>query len=182
MINKGQIVEIPASSLLYKKEAPVFLSKKEELSWKSLPKNYSLFDGFLVGGHSGYENFKIGQRKGINVGGKKAPLYVIEIDKSDNRIFVGAGELHPGLWTSVLRFSITSIDWLDDFNPNNPELELGVSVEISTLILEKENHARLFVFDEDVFLEFEKPISVTIENYPIDILVQKKIIANIKTI
>jgi tRNA U34 2-thiouridine synthase MnmA/TrmU len=72
MTKKGQIVEIPASALIYSRELPVFHSKKDELIWKSRKIEYSLFDGFLVGEHQGVENFRIGQRKGINVGGKKS--------------------------------------------------------------------------------------------------------------
>lgn len=182
MIIKGQIVEIPASSLLYKKKTSSFLSKKDELRWKSYPKNYSLFDGFLVGEHSGYKNFKIGQRKGINVGGKKAPLYVIGINESDNRIFVGAGESHPGLWATTLHFLNVKIGWLEDFNLNYPELQHGVSVDISVSIIDGKKPAMLYVFAQEVFIELEEPISIIIENYPINIMRHDKTIANITTI
>ena len=51
-------------------------------------------NGNIVGKHEGIVNFTIGQRKGIRIGGikgkkKHEPLYVIKIDKLNNKIVVG---------------------------------------------------------------------------------------------
>jgi tRNA-specific 2-thiouridylase len=174
MSTKGQIVEIPASSPIYHRELPNFHSKKDELIWKSRKKEYSLFDGFLVGEHQGVENFKIGQRKGINVGGKKEPLYVTWIDEKENRLFVGAGDSHPGLLTEVIRLG-KNLE-LNDIKFSKEELENGVNVEVSTQIKEDEIPAKLYGLDESFFLEFENQVSVTIENHPFDIIYQNRII------
>jgi len=131
MMKKGQIVEIPVESEIYRKETPAFHSKRDELVWKSGRRQYSLFDGFLVGEHDGAENFRLGQRKGINVGGKKEPLYVIGIDEKDNRIFVGAGSQHPGLLTQVIRIG-QETDWFDDFSFSDYELQNGFSLRRMT--------------------------------------------------
>lgn len=182
MIHKGQIVEIPITSPIYNREMPFFSSKKEELLWKSSKRDYSLFDGFIVGGHLGIEHFRIGQRKGINVGGKKEPLYVIAIDNNDNRVFVGAGEAHPALWTEVLLLPKNRMDWSTDFNEDDSILKDGISVKIQSQILDQATSAKLYLIDGETYLEFEKPISVTIDNYPMDIILKDNIIANIKTI
>ncbi len=174
MTKKGQIVEIPASALIYSRELPVFHSKKDELIWKSRKIEYSLFDGFLVGEHQGVENFRIGQRKGINVGGKKEPLYVIWIDEKENRLFVGAGDSHPGLLTSVIRLG-ENLE-LSDINFSKEELENGIDVEVSTQINENKIQTKLYGFDKSFFLEFENKISVTIEEHPFDIIYQDRII------
>ena len=47
--------------------------------------------GNVIGRHSGFHNFTIGQRRGIGIGGG-APLYVLETDARDNRVVVGAHE------------------------------------------------------------------------------------------
>ena len=174
MTKKGQIVEIPASSPIYSGELPRFHSKKDELIWKSQKKEYSLFDGFLVGEHQGVENFKIGQRKGINVGGKKEPLYVINIDEKENRLFVGAGESHPGLLADVIRLG-ENLE-LNDFSFSKEELEKGIDVEISTSVDEDKISAKLYGFDDSFFLEFENKVSVTVEDNPFDIIYQNRII------
>ena len=86
MIKKGQIVEIPSTSAIYAEDRSVLSSKKDELIQKVIRRNYDLFDGFLVGEHQGVEHFRLGQRKGINVGGKNAPLYVIGINEATNQV------------------------------------------------------------------------------------------------
>lgn len=48
--------------------------------------------GKKVGEHSGIYAYTVGQRKGLNVGGSAEPLYVIEIDPSNNQVVVGGKE------------------------------------------------------------------------------------------
>lgn len=180
MINKGQIVEIPAKSALYKAVALSILSKKESLEQQLHYKNYSLFDGFLVGEHAGTDHFKLGQRKGINVGGKKAPLYVIGIDESANRIFVGEGEDHAGLSTFVLAFSTKQIIWSEKSQLTAENLEHGISVETSAENFENKK-AVFYLIDQQIYLEFEHPIAVAMAASEISILHNKNNIATLKT-
>ena len=54
-------------------------------------------EGLVIGEHSGIANYTIGQRKGIGIGNIKGltenkPLYVIDIDKKNNKIVVGHKE------------------------------------------------------------------------------------------
>ena len=177
MINKGQIVEIPETSLFYKRVQPDFLSKKEELLWKSEERKYSLFDGFLVGEHSGLEHFKLGQRKGIKVGGKKEPLYVIRLDEENNRLFVGAGENHPGLWTTVLSFRKNLFQWNQEKLFTITELEDGISVKIESSVVDAKVPTKLYVFEDEVFFEFDQPSLIIIKENPIRIFYQNTIIA-----
>lgn len=177
MTNKGQIVEIPVTSLFYKRVQPDFLSKKEELLWKSEERKYSLFDGFLVGEHSGLVHFKLGQRKGIKVGGKKEPLYVIQLDDENNRLFVGAGENHPGLWTTALSFPLNVLQWNQEKLFTVTELENGISVEIESSVVEDKVPANLYVFEELVFFEFDQPSLIIIKENPFRIFYQDTIIA-----
>ena len=102
MKQKGQIVEILPTSPIYSSDLSSSLSTETDFLSASQKRQYSLFDGILVGEHDGWSNFKLGQRKGINVGGKKKPLYVIGINKKENRVFVGEGIDHPGLLTKVI--------------------------------------------------------------------------------
>ncbi len=46
-------------------------------------------DGRELGEHSGIENFTIGQRRGIGIGGTKDPLYVVAIDPDTATVKVG---------------------------------------------------------------------------------------------
>ena len=54
-------------------------------------------EGLVIGEHNGIANYTIGQRKGIGIGNIKGltenkPLYVIDIEKKNNKIIVGHKE------------------------------------------------------------------------------------------
>jgi len=46
-------------------------------------------DGCVLGRHRGVVHFTVGQRRGIEIGGQKEPLYVIRIEPDQARIVVG---------------------------------------------------------------------------------------------
>jgi tRNA-specific 2-thiouridylase len=48
--------------------------------------------GEVIGTHGGHQNFTIGQRRGIGVGGRAVPLYVLGVDAETNRVTVGGRE------------------------------------------------------------------------------------------
>jgi tRNA-specific 2-thiouridylase len=48
--------------------------------------------GEVVGTHGGHQHFTVGQRKGLGVGGRAVPLYVLSIDPASNRVTVGEKE------------------------------------------------------------------------------------------
>ncbi len=165
----GQIVEIPKNSSIYNKEKPSFRSKEEELSWKVSQRSYSLFDGFIVGEHTGIDKFEIGQRKGLNVSGKEFPVYVIGIDKRENRIFVGQGKNHPGLFTDVFSFEEQNISWLE-----KPFLIDEIEVNVTSIHLKEEINARFYQFGKIYFLEFEKQIPLIMKNYTLRLSYENK--------
>jgi tRNA-specific 2-thiouridylase len=48
--------------------------------------------GHVIGKHNGVIHYTIGQRKGLNIGGLKEPLYVIALDSQNNKVIVGQRE------------------------------------------------------------------------------------------
>jgi len=68
--------------------------------------------GKIVGKHDGAQFYTIGQRKGLNVGGHKDSIFVIETDIPDNIIYVGEGHTHKGLSRSCLRIAPEEIHWI----------------------------------------------------------------------
>ncbi|MCL2040644.1 MAG: tRNA 2-thiouridine(34) synthase MnmA [Bacteroidales bacterium] len=66
----------------------------------------------IIGKHRGAHFYTIGQRKGLNVGGKKEPLFVIDTDVEKNIVYVGMGEQHPGLYRNELFIYSDDIHWL----------------------------------------------------------------------
>jgi tRNA-uridine 2-sulfurtransferase len=84
----GDIIEVPAS---FYSSNPNSIEDRDLISLKTLatPFKYSNNDGLKVGEHNGAHFYTIGQRKGLNVGGKPLPLFVIATDTDKNIIYVG---------------------------------------------------------------------------------------------
>lgn len=68
--------------------------------------------GKIIGRHDGAQFYTIGQRKGLNVGGHKDSVFVIETDVDRNIIYVGEGHTHKGLSRSCLRVAPDEIHWI----------------------------------------------------------------------
>ncbi len=68
--------------------------------------------GKIIGRHDGAQFYTIGQRKGLNIGGHKDSVFVIETDIPNNIIYVGEGHTHKGLSRSCLRISPDEIHWI----------------------------------------------------------------------
>jgi tRNA-specific 2-thiouridylase len=77
--------------------------------------------GRVLGRHRGVVHFTVGQRRGIEVGGQKKPLYVIRIDPDDARIVVGPREA-----LAVAAMRVADWNWLG-------EEQRDVSVKVRSL-------------------------------------------------
>jgi tRNA-uridine 2-sulfurtransferase len=64
-------------------------------------------DGRVLSRHRGVVHFTVGQRRGIEIGGQKEPLYVIRIDPEQARIVVG-----PRRALAVESMRVASWNWL----------------------------------------------------------------------
>jgi tRNA-specific 2-thiouridylase len=109
---EGVIVTIPSDFEQYTKSVPKFENKEAELAYFSTKFSYKKEDGKVVGKHQGAHYFTKGQRKGLNVGGTKEGLYVIETDVVENVIYAGEGKSHKGLYRNVLFVSNEELHWI----------------------------------------------------------------------
>ena len=109
---KGVIVEVPKDAPKLEKTSNGFHDKHSELAFYSEKPNYQLSDGKIVGEHSGAHFFTTGQRKGLDVGGTKEPLFVLDTDVNENIIYTGQGKNHPGLLRRTLFVKEDEIHWV----------------------------------------------------------------------
>jgi tRNA-specific 2-thiouridylase len=95
-INKGEVIELPSDlpAFLEYDKIPVDLDHVEELS---TPFSYVKSQGFPVAAHQGAHFYTIGQRKGLHIGGRPEPSFVLQIDTKNNLVFSGQRDDHPGL-------------------------------------------------------------------------------------
>ena len=115
----GNIIEISSKHDVFKKNGVSYL-----------PIKYSNEMGKIIGEHQGAHYFTIGQRKGLNLGGTKHPLFVIGTDVKENIIFVGQGENHPGLFRKALSVSKKNIHWIRE----DLRIKEGNSIEFDARI------------------------------------------------
>lgn len=86
--------------------------EETELIAASQPYDFSKSSGRIIGEHNGTHFYTMGQRKGINIGGFREPLFVIGADMEKNILYVGEGQSHPGLYRKGLKIREDEIHWV----------------------------------------------------------------------
>jgi tRNA-specific 2-thiouridylase len=141
---EGQIVEIPADSA---KLTPVP---------RGTPWDFEPQDGKVVGLHQGAHYFTVGQRKGLLVGGKPLPLFVLATDVVRNVVYVGQGEDHPGLYRSAIWIAAEDLHWVQPWR----ELAPGERATYSLRIRYRQAlvEAELWRSEGGLWIEFRIPM------------------------
>ncbi|MFO8233867.1 MAG: tRNA 2-thiouridine(34) synthase MnmA [Bacteroidales bacterium] len=84
--------------------------------------DFDAIGGKQIGKHKGAHFYTIGQRKGLDIGGTKEPLYVLGTDTNKNILYVGEGKNHPGLYKKGLFIKNEHSHWIrNDMELNNGE-------------------------------------------------------------
>lgn len=158
MPKTGDIVEIPADSDLYR--TPVLAAEKvagnaSELARDATPISYIPSHGIKVGVHQGAHYFTIGQRKGLNVGGKPSPLFVLATDTNTNTIYVGMGEDHLGLYRKTLFVAEPEVHWVRE----DLKLHSGEEKRVQARIRYRQplQNATLIMKEEGLYVSFDHP-------------------------
>jgi len=150
---EGVIVQIPTDFSDYKKTIPSFENKESQLAFFGEKFQYQKSDGKIVGKHQGAHYFTKGQRKGLNVGGTKEALYVIETDVNENVIYTGEGKNHKGLYRNVLFVTNKELHWIrEDLALKTDEI---MEVEARIRYRQSLEKATLHKVENGLFVEFE---------------------------
>jgi tRNA-specific 2-thiouridylase len=149
----GPIIEIPDNlpPFLAYDEIPVISENVVKLS---TPFSYNSSMGDVVGQHQGAQFYTIGQRKGLNIGGKPMPSFIIGLDTIENIIYTGQSEVHPGLNRYALKLESNSINCLinNDLISNNTELRCQVRIRYRQALQE----AKLIKLEGELYILFDK--------------------------
>ena len=129
---KGAIIEIQKEDALFKKNKEFSKHDRSIEALQSLSQDYiyTAKSGEKVGDHNGAYYFTIGQRKGMNIGGKEEPLFVIDTDTTSNTIYVGQGTNHAGLYRPGLKVLNVDIHWVRE----DMKLQVGETLEVKSRI------------------------------------------------
>ncbi len=111
-VKKGRVIEIEEDLPKLKVHFDL-ISQNSDFTENKLSKIvFEQTDGKAVGDHTGAHFYTIGQRKGLNIGGKPKPLFVLQTNVQENVIYVGQGENHKALFSAGLVIKSLEVHWV----------------------------------------------------------------------
>lgn len=146
----GNVIEVPADFMAKKKAVEKTPDNFKKLCF-AYP--YKPWNGKVIGEHRGAHFYTVGQRKGLNIGGHEAPLFVLGTDVNRNIIYVGEGTDHPGLYRPGLFIGTEEIHWIRE----DLKMEIGESRDYLVRIRYRQplEKATLYQREEGLYILFE---------------------------
>lgn len=153
---KGDIIEVPDSGEFksWHTGFPDEDTSEDDLNQFTSPHSLDCLPGRVIGSHNGAHFYTIGQRKGINIGGYKEPLFVIGTDVERNILYVGEGQSHHGLYRKGLFIRKDEIHGIR----TDREMSVGESCEYMVRIRYRQplQKAKLFRRHDGIYVIFNK--------------------------
>lgn len=155
-VKEGDVVEIPFDTL----KRPALYdgmpdgNSEELLEQLSQPIRYTIDDGKVIGKHIGAHFMTIGQRKGLDIGGHKYPLFVIDTNTLSNIVYVGEGHNHPALNRKGLFIPTENIHYirqsaiLKDGDIKNYQVRIRYRQPLQQATLYKKAKGLYIIFEE----------------------------------
>lgn len=152
-VKPGEIIEIPDDlEQLEKYHAiPNDIEYIEELA---SPFKFEKTMGKNVGTHQGAHFYTIGQRKGLHIGGRPKPSFVVQIDTVNNLVFSGQTDTHKALNRKALKLDKDSIKYI---NLNN-KINTGEVLDFDFRIRYRQplQKGKLISKNNELYVLFEK--------------------------
>ena len=154
---KGKVIKVDNNFITSNKKESDFESNKSYLESLCTPQIFSETDGKYIGDHNGAFFYTVGQRKGLDIGGFKDPLFVIMKDIDKNILYVGMGSDHPALFKKALFISKKDIHWVR----NDLALEPNETIEVYFRVRYRQplERGKIFMYKSGLFILFDRPIS-----------------------
>lgn len=117
------------------------------------PGNIVHKNGEILGTHNGIISYTIGQRRGLNIGGRKndtSPLYVIELNKDTREVIVGS---YQDL--AIDKIIIDEVNWLPQQGVNNNEIPVSLKIRSTMDIIDGYIYLNS---DNEVEIQFKEPV------------------------
>ena len=117
--------------------------------------HYRESDGRKIGTHIGAQYYTIGQRKGLNIGGYREPIFILDTSIATNTIYVGEGHEHPGLMRKALKINADEVHWI------RPDLQMAPGEVRRYLVRVRYRQplqqAALHCLDDGMYIVFDQP-------------------------
>lgn len=158
---EGIILEVDANDKVFDKNTSEFINLEDAFASQSKKIDFSKAEAKVVGKHQGAHYFTNGQRKGLNVGGTKEPLFIIQTDVEKNIIYTGQGSNHPGLYKNTLFVKASEVHWIRE----DLRLQSNETREVMARIRYRQplEKATLHQFETGMYVVFDNPQSAITE-------------------
>jgi len=149
---KGAVIEIPNDLEQFEKYDRIEPSI-ENIELLSNPFVYHPKDGLQVTEHQGAHYYTIGQRKGLHIGGRPEPSFVIGIDTNSNVVYTGQRETHTGLNKWALKLEKESFNWI---NSSNLDLKNSLNCLVRIRYRQPLQKAKLIQKSDEFYILFDQ--------------------------
>lgn len=152
-VKEGPVIEIPDDLEVLKNYSQIPLDPSN-IKVLAEPFTFDIGQGNEVAKHQGAHFYTIGQRKGLHIGGRPFPSFVIGLDTKENVVYTGLKEDHPGLYRKALKLDENGLHFLN----SNVSIEDLIEKELDLRIRYRQplQKGRVITSDNNVYLLFNE--------------------------
>lgn len=150
---EGNIIEL-ASGLQMYTDYNSIPATTENVVKLAKPFVYSENLGTKVAAHQGAHYYTVGQRRGLHIGGRPLPSFVLAVDTNTNTVFSGQDDNHPGLNRFALFIKNQEIHWIN----LKYKMNIGDNLKCKVKIRYRQpvQQATLMLKENGMYVLFEK--------------------------
>lgn len=150
---KGKVIELPEDlkTLQDYHNIPRDIEHVEDLV---KPFVFNESDGIEVAEHQGAHFYTIGQRKGLHIGGRPHPSFVLQVDTANNLVYSGQKDSHLGLNRIALEIDNKTLSFINPknkFKSNTPQ-----RVQLRIRYRQPLQNATVLMKDEFTYVLFDE--------------------------
>lgn len=149
----GNVIEINSSLQMYTDYNSISPTI-ENVKSLAAPFHYTPEMGEVVTTHQGAHYYTIGQRKGLHIGGRPNPSFVIEINTTTNSVYSGQMEDHPGLNKYALKIDLEDIHWIN-LNERLSNIGDTLNCDVKIRYRQPSQLATLILEDDGLYILFK---------------------------
>ena len=149
---QGVIIEIPNDIEAFKTYNTI-KPTVENVQLLAKPFAYSPEMGAEVAKHQGAHYYTIGQRRGLHIGGRPEPSFVIGLDVINNIVYSGQTDDHPGLNKFALKLDEKGLHFVN--NNLNINIINGCNYSIRIRYRQELQEGKVILKNNEVYLLFK---------------------------
>lgn len=150
---RGEIIEVPEDLKMFGDYNSIQPSPENVVALAS-PFEYDKSMGKVVAEHQGAHYYTIGQRRGLHIGGRPQPSFVIGLDVIENKVYSGQTDEHPGLNKFALKIDLSEIHFISKSLNINSLNSATYSIRIR--YRQELQEGTVFVKDNGIYILFKE--------------------------